>query len=206
VWGSLVAQPDQVRATEPSAGETGPATRPPLGATGRRTGAGGTSAHYCRALSHGFPGLLHHRGVRLRGYAQVALERVFPAVAAVAVSSVFFMLWHGPTQGFFWSKLLLYFLVGVTFGSIALLTRSILPALPAHLAGDLLFFFAIWPNDATRPDVLHQGATAAFWLSMVEFVVFAILALLAFAQLAQASRASVPKASRSAPARQSTDL
>src|SRR5437879_8476807 len=44
-----------------------------------------------------------------RGYAQVLLERRLPAVLAVTISSVFFALWHGPTQGFFWSKLLFFF-------------------------------------------------------------------------------------------------
>jgi membrane protease YdiL (CAAX protease family) len=140
-----------------------------------------------------------------RGYAQVTLERVFPAFAAVVASSVFFMLWHGPTQGFSWSKLLFFFLVGVTFGSIAFVTRSILPALPVHLVGDLLFFFAIWPYDAGRPNVLREGPSAAFWLWMVEFVLFAILALLAFGQLAQASGTPAPRVSESASAMPGTE-
>src|SRR5207237_488538 len=70
-----------------------------------------------------------------RGYAQSLLERRLPAVLAVAISSALFALWHGPTQGFFWSKLLFFFLVGVVFGTIACLTDSILPALPVHVVG-----------------------------------------------------------------------
>jgi membrane protease YdiL (CAAX protease family) len=46
-----------------------------------------------------------------RGYAQVILERRFAPVYAVAISSVFFTLWHGPTQGFFWSKLLFFIFI-----------------------------------------------------------------------------------------------
>jgi membrane protease YdiL (CAAX protease family) len=132
-----------------------------------------------------------------RGYAQVTLERVFPGVAAVTISSIFFMLYHGPTQGFAWSKLLFYFLVGVVFGTTAYLTRSVLPAWPVHLAGDLIFFFLIWPHDATRRFVGRDGADTAFWLFVGQTVVFAALALLAFRQLAQVSRserASVPSA------------
>src|SRR5262249_58077296 len=69
-----------------------------------------------------------------RGYAQVTLERVLGGVGAVTVSSLLFMLWHGPTQGFEWSKLVFYFLAGVLFGTIAFLTKSIVPPLPLHLA------------------------------------------------------------------------
>ena len=130
-----------------------------------------------------------------RGYAQVTLERAFGGVAAVAISSLFFTLYHGPTQGFFWSKLLFYFLVGAVFGTIAFLTQSTLPAWPAHLAGDLTFFFLIWPNDATRRFVWRDGPDAAFWFYVALAVVFTALAVLAFRRLSRATRAS-----RAAPA------
>lgn len=131
-----------------------------------------------------------------RGYAQVTLERAFGGVAAVALSSLLFALYHGPTQGFAWSKVLFYYLVGVVFGTIAFLTQSTLPAWPAHLAGDLLFFFLIWPHDATRRFVLRDGADASFWLFVALAVVFTALAILAFRQLARVARASaaVPSA------------
>lgn len=124
-----------------------------------------------------------------RGYAQVTLERAFGGVTAVALSSLFFMLYHGPTQGFAWSKLLFYFLVGVAFGTIACLTKSTLPAWPAHLAGDLTFFFLIWPYDAARRFVWREGADAAFWLYVAQAVVFTALAILAFLRLSRATRA-----------------
>jgi membrane protease YdiL (CAAX protease family) len=133
-----------------------------------------------------------------RGYAQVTLEQAFGGVGAVAISSLFFMLYHGPTQGFYWSKLLFYFLVGVVFGTIAFLTRSTLPAWPAHLAGDLIFFFLIWPNDATRPYVFHDGAGVSFWLYVAVAVIFTALAILAFRQLHRVTRVgatSLPDAS-----------
>lgn len=124
-----------------------------------------------------------------RGYAQVTLERAFGGVAAVAISSFFFMLYHGPTQGFAWSKLLFYFLVGGAFGTIAFLTNSTVPAWPAHLAGDLTFFFLIWPNDATRRFVWRDGADTAFWLYLALAVVFMTLAVLTFVQLSRATSA-----------------
>jgi len=127
-----------------------------------------------------------------RGYAQVTLERAFGGLVAVVISSVFFMLYHGPTQGFAWPKLLFYFLVGVVFGTTAYLTKSILPALPVHLAGDLIFFFLIWPNDAMRRYVWRDGADTWFWLYVTLTVVCAALALLAFWQLARSIHANEP--------------
>ena len=123
-----------------------------------------------------------------RGYAQVTLESAFGGVGAVLISSLFFGLYHGPTQGFAWSKLLFYFLVGVVFGTIAFLSRSTLPAWPAHLAGDLIFFFLIWPNDAARPYIFRDGVGASFWLYLALLVVFTALAALAFRQLYRVTR------------------
>lgn len=128
-----------------------------------------------------------------RGYAQVTLERVMGGVGAVAISSLYFMLWHGPTQGFQWSKLLFYFFVGVVFGAIAFLTKSTVPAWPIHLAGDLIFFFLIWPQDATRRYIFRDGADVWFWVYTAATVVFTALAILAFRRLAFAARARQPQ-------------
>lgn len=125
-----------------------------------------------------------------RGYSQVTLERHFNGAAAVGMSSVIFALGHGPTQGFLWPKLLFYFLVGLVFGSTAYLTKSILPAIPGHVFGLLVFFTLIWPHDATRRLVWQTGTDAWFWVHALHAVVFAALAVWAFRQLAQACRQS----------------
>jgi membrane protease YdiL (CAAX protease family) len=77
-----------------------------------------------------------------RGYCQVSLEREFSAPTAIALSSFFFMLAH-LNQGLFWPKLLVYYLAGVTFGTIAYLVNSILASIPVHILGDLTFFILI---------------------------------------------------------------
>lgn len=118
-----------------------------------------------------------------RGYAQVVLERRLPGAAAVVGSSILFALYHGPTQGFFWSKLLFFFLVGAVFGTIALITRSTLPALPVHIAGDVLFFTLIWPFDGGRPLVGRDGPDVWFWVAAAGCVVFTSLSILAFRRL-----------------------
>jgi membrane protease YdiL (CAAX protease family) len=121
-----------------------------------------------------------------RGYCQVILERQFNAPAAVALSSVFFALAHGPTQGFLWPKLLFYFLVGIVFGSIAGLTNSIVPAIPSHAIGLIVFFSLVWPHDAARRLVWQGGADLWFWVHVSQAIVFAALALWAFWRLALA--------------------
>jgi len=119
-----------------------------------------------------------------RGYAQVVLERSFRPLYAVAISSAFFALWHGPTQGFFWSKLVFFFAVGVLFGTIAYATKSTLPALPVHIAGDLLFFLVIWPNDSARTLVLSHGTDIWFWLNVAQALLFGIATIWAVRRLA----------------------
>jgi len=122
-----------------------------------------------------------------RGYGQVLLERRFKPVVAVALSSLFFALYHGPTQGFAPSKVLFYFIVGVVFGTTAFMTRSVLPAIPVHIAGDLLFFTQIWPHDAARPLVWTHGADGMFWLHCAQAIVFGALAVVAFRRLRRAT-------------------
>jgi membrane protease YdiL (CAAX protease family) len=122
-----------------------------------------------------------------RGYCQTSLEREFRAPVAVALASFFFMLAH-LSQGLYWPKLLVFYLAGVTFGTIAYLANSILASIPVHILGDLTFFIFIWPRDAARKLVWDGGADAWFWVHVAQAIVFTGLAILAFRRLAQASR------------------
>jgi hypothetical protein len=127
-----------------------------------------------------------------RGYCQVILERQFSGPVAVGISSVIFALAHGFTQGFLWPKLLFYFLVGVVFGSTAYLTNSILPAIPGHIFGLLVFFSLIWPKDATRQLVWQTGTDLWFWIHVFQAILFAALTIWALCRLAKASRRPRP--------------
>ena len=118
-----------------------------------------------------------------RGYAQTRLERAFPPVAAVMLSSLLFAFFHAPTQGFIVWKLLFFFLVGALFGTIAYRTRSTIPALPVHFTGDMLFFFFVWPADASRSFVPTSGVDASFVLSVVAMLLLAPLATFALRSL-----------------------
>ena len=120
-----------------------------------------------------------------RGYCQVILERHFNGPIAVVLSSALFALAHGPTQGFLWPKLLFYFLVGIVFGSTAFLAKSILPAIPGHVFGLLIFFTLIWPHDAGRTSVWQNATDTWFWLHLSQAIVFAAAAVWAFRRLAK---------------------
>jgi len=125
-----------------------------------------------------------------RGYCQVILEREFRGPIAVVISSVLFALAHGPTQGFLWPKLLFYFIVGIVFGATAYLTKSILPAIPVHVIGLLVFFTLVWPHDATRGLIWEGGADAWFWVHSAQALIFTALAVGAFFRLAKVSERS----------------
>jgi len=120
--------------------------------------------------------------IGFRGYCQLILESRFSGSAAVTLSSLLFMLAHA-NHGLYWPKLTVYFLVGVVFGAIALLTNSILTTLPVHIVGDVTFFVLIWPRDSARVLVTEGGAGKWFWVHVMQAVVFTALALVGFWQL-----------------------
>ena len=117
--------------------------------------------------------------IAFRGYAQQILESRFSGGVAVTLSSLLFMLAHA-NHGLYWPKLTVYFLVGVVFGAIALLTNSILTTLPVHIVGDVTFFVLIWPRDAARVLVTEGGADQWFWVHVMQAFVFTLLALAGF--------------------------
>jgi membrane protease YdiL (CAAX protease family) len=103
------------------------------------------------------------------------------------LSSCVFALAH-LSQGAAWPKLLVYFLVGVTFGTMAYLNNSILPVIPVHIAADVTFFLLIWPKDATRQLVWESGADTWFWVHVGQAVLFTLLSVLAFRRLSEAPK------------------
>jgi membrane protease YdiL (CAAX protease family) len=119
-----------------------------------------------------------------RGYFQGPLERQFSAPVAVVMSSILFALAHG-IHGFFWPKLLVYFLAGLSFGGTAYLTKSILPGIAVHILADVTFFTMVWPNDASRPLIWEDGADGWFWIHVAQAVLFTVVALFAYRELAR---------------------
>jgi len=99
--------------------------------------------------------------IAFRGYCQQILEGQFSGLTAVILSSTLFMLAH-TNHGLYWTKLSVYFLAGLTFGAVALLTNSILTTLPVHIVADVTFFVFVWPNDAGRVLIPRAGPTGGF--------------------------------------------
>jgi membrane protease YdiL (CAAX protease family) len=124
----------------------------------------------------------------VRGYLQTVLEREFTPATAVILSSVVFAIAH-VSQGVLWPKLLVYFLVGLTFGTLAYLNNSILPVIPVHVAADITFFLLVWPKDATRKLVSEAGADSWFWLHWAQAIGFSLLTVLTLMRLRQVQRA-----------------
>ena len=124
-----------------------------------------------------------------RGYAQVILEREFLGPVAITISSIYFAAAH-LNHGLDWPKALLYFLVGVVFGTIAFLSRSTLPALPVHIIGDLTFFLLVWPNDPSRKLVRQTGAESWFWVHVSQVIAFTALSIAAYVKLGKVCRES----------------
>ena len=120
------------------------------------------------------------------GYWQEGLERRWSGATAVVVASVAFaLLPHPPAGAAFGPKVMFFFLAGLIFSTMAYLTNSILPAIPVHGLGLLLFFALVWPNDPARPLVATSGTDVWFWMHVAQVVVFTALAFRAFGRLAR---------------------
>jgi membrane protease YdiL (CAAX protease family) len=123
-----------------------------------------------------------------RGYFQVALERDLRGPVAIVIMSLVIAPAHAQTQGFVWPILLWYFCADVMFGTMAFLTRSILPSSLVHSIGLLIFFTLVWPYDIQRRLVWDTGANIGFWINVAQTMIFSTLAILAFLWLARATK------------------
>jgi hypothetical protein len=123
-----------------------------------------------------------------RGYFQVALERKLRSPIAIVIMSLVIAPAHGLTQGFVWPILLWYFCANVMFGTVAFLTRSILPGTLVHSIGLMIFFTQVWPYDTQRQLVWVTGANAGFWINLAQTLIFSTLAILAFLLLTRVTK------------------
>jgi hypothetical protein len=118
-----------------------------------------------------------------RGYFQGFLERKLSGPTAIIISAFVMTPAHCLTQGFSWPVILFYLLVDSMLGTMAYLTKSILPGIAVHFLGLLLFFSVIWPNDASRSPGSNGGTSSWFWIHLVQFVICGGLALVVFRRL-----------------------
>jgi membrane protease YdiL (CAAX protease family) len=123
------------------------------------------------------------------GYWQESAERRWPPATAMILTALLFALGpHPPAGAPLVPKMLFFFLTGLTFSAMAYFTESILPAVPVHAIGLLVFFVGVWPSDPERPLVFTAGPDAWFWIHAAQLIVFAALAYWAFHKLATLPR------------------
>ena len=82
--------------------------------------------------------------IAFRGYAMSLLRRRFGPMTALVIASTLFACAH-LTQGLSAPKLIVYYLVGLGLGFVALRAGSLLPAMVVHSFGDFVFFTTVWP-------------------------------------------------------------
>jgi membrane protease YdiL (CAAX protease family) len=129
--------------------------------------------------------------VGFRGYCQGVLESRVSGPVAIIVAALLIAPAHGLTQGFIWPVFVWYLLVDMMLGTLACLTRSILPGIIVHSLGLLIFFTLVWPSDQQRQVIWETGTSPGFWLALTQAVIFSLLALLAFGQLAKITRSTL---------------
>lgn len=131
-----------------------------------------------------------------RGYFLSILEQKVCAPVAIGIAALVISPAHGLTQGFLWPILLWYFCADVMFGTLAYLTKSIIPGAIAHSIGLLIFFTLVWPYDAQRRLIWATGANVGFWLNVAQAIIFTALAMLAFRRLARITAQARGRASQ----------
>jgi membrane protease YdiL (CAAX protease family) len=130
-----------------------------------------------------------------RGYMQRPIERRHGPIIAIAVTSIAFWLAHFTHPGY--SVLMpFYVAIGVTYGTMAYLTNSIMPGLVVHAVSDSLGSLMVL---AQGQQVSSQPIPVAtlhppLWLTIAAFTVFAAATIWAFRALA-ATRMQTPSMS-----------
>ena len=123
-----------------------------------------------------------------RGYMQGPLERTFGVVTAILISGTMFALVHLDFTLVLWPY---YVAVAFVYGLVAYLTRSILPAIVLHTAGNTysnldlwLHGQAEWQAPASQAGTIWTtGPDAAFWVLAALLAVAAVAAVLAYMRL-----------------------
>jgi hypothetical protein len=86
--------------------------------------------------------------------------------------------------------LLPYAIFGSILGTVAYLTKSILPGLVLHAAGDAVRFLYVWRFGPNPPEPLiwQSGPDTSFWMRLAVAVIFGFAAVCAYRKLAVVAR------------------
>lgn len=130
-----------------------------------------------------------------RGYMQGPIERRLGLTTAILVTGTMFALSHLDFTPILWPY---YVAVAALYGAITHLTRSILPAIVLHTAGNLYSNTDLWRHGRAewqaaahaQASVWAAGTDASFWIAVVAGAAFALAAVFAFRGLARAMNPS----------------
>jgi membrane protease YdiL (CAAX protease family) len=129
-----------------------------------------------------------------RGYMQGPLERRFGPVVGVLLTGLVFAYGHYAHHPDHMLNMLPYYLtVSALWGTLAYITKSILPGLALHVFGDVWVLTRQWltgvPGWQAAPEpvplIWQSGIDAAFIASLTGFLVFGAASVFAFYALAK---------------------
>lgn len=137
-----------------------------------------------------------------RGYMQGPLERAWGVWTAILVAGTMFAVAHLDFTPLLWPY---YVAVAAIYGGVTFLTRSILPAVVLHTAGNLwsnldlwLHGRAEWQTGAQGQELIGTGgADARFWIDALFCLGALLAALWAFHRLARVCGAAQAASSAS---------
>ena len=128
-----------------------------------------------------------------RGYMQGPIERRHGLIVAILITGTMFAVAHLDFTPILWPY---YVAVAAIYGTVTFLTRSILPSVVLHTAGNLYSNFDLWLHGkaewqaASGPAALiwKTGADAAFRISGLALLLVAAATVWAYFRLARAAR------------------
>jgi membrane protease YdiL (CAAX protease family) len=134
-----------------------------------------------------------------RGYMQGPIERRAGLPVAILITGTMFAVAHLDFTPILWPY---YVAVAAIYGTVTHLTKSILPAVVLHTAGNLYSNMDLWLHGqaewqasvGTGALIWTAGADAPFWIVGISLLVVAAAMVWAYLQLARAVRESSPPA------------
>ena len=131
-----------------------------------------------------------------RGYMQGPIERRHGLAVAILITGTMFAVAHLDFTLILWPY---YVAVAAIYGTVTYVTKSILPAVVLHTAGNIYSNIDLWLHGqaewqaSSGPTVLiwKSGADASFWISILALLTVAAATAAAYLALARASRNSV---------------
>jgi membrane protease YdiL (CAAX protease family) len=137
-----------------------------------------------------------------RGYMQGPIERRHGVLVAILMTGTLFGFAHFSHPETTLALMPFYIAVGAVYGMLAHLTNSIWPSMVLHAGGNIFAGFALftggqseWGASRAPAELIWRtGPDAAFWFSLLVFLIAAGAAVAAYAGLASTRRIRSPAA------------